>query len=797
MVLGDWGATVGEVKIGGFWDGYEFRNNGSEARLIGGRISINSPTISDSTNHWEWSGGAVSNGTQDNISVSGSGARVVRQVAGEWQALSWTVTTRVWFDGLVTGINHGGGATRTFHVPVDLPRRRTIPTAVSAGRISDTQHRVSWSTVVESGGEAVAGHVVERQQGSDAATPVQVASLGASAQSWVDGSTTANSRYRWRIKAVVSSDTVTSGQASQAPPSAWSPWVVTTPSAPTSVAVVKAGTTCTTSWVNSAPHRSGTSIEHSADNGVSWQAATSVAAAVTSYADTGLAITTHRYRLRHTAAGVPLAAGGTTTLYSGWVWSANVDLSRAPNPPLVTTPAVMDAALSDLVISVVHQPLDTTVQTAAEVRWRVVGGPVWTTQTLTTQTSWRISAGSLPNGYTWEIQARTKGENASFGSWSSSKLTRTSGTPSVTITSPGATVTDGLLTVTWTFFDPDGSSQAAATISLWDSNGVRVEVGTVGSATTWTAATPLTNRENYSVRVQGVDADGLQSHTASTSFSVEFLPPPLPVLTAVFDPDTGQVEIGVELPTPVSGVEVPPDTVTVERWTTDRWVTIASDIPTTVGDGGELDPHPTEPGLFSAAGLAGGAGLFEPSDEMTESGYTGLWRITSDTSVTVTDPIPPLSIDVLYRVTAWATSGASAGTTITVATAGSCWIFLNAGAGWGVAAKLKVSAQVGYAADRPKVLQAFYGGVTREYPGERTAYQWQVSGDVATWPADEPRIGPREPWAAIAAMPAPVCIRTPLGHRGFGSISAVPQSSQAGSPHTGVSATVTETTYHG
>lgn len=747
-MAGKWGSSKNGCSVGVFFDdALEISGDGSQARVKGARLRFKSAVnVTESSNSWEWGGGVLTDGSQGTESFSGSGERTIRSLAGQWQTLEYGTPKTAGYNASAFGINYAGG-TLTVSGSVTYPARAfdppSVPGAVAGKRVSDSQHQVSW-TLAPTTAAPIASVIVERQQGSEAAAPITVATLAGSTTSWADTSTVGNSRYRYRAKA--------RNSTSDSAWSAWSAWVATSPSAPSGITTSKAGTTVTVGWVNTAAYRSNTPIEHSTDNGGSYTAETTAAAAAVSYADTGLDVgLTHRYRLRHAITGVPLAAGGTTTLYSAWVQSANVQLSAPPNPPLVTVPAVLDLAIQDLLIAFTHQSVDSTGQQAAEVRYRAVGDPTWTTQTLSTETSYTVPAGTLPNGATYEAQARTKGENASYSGWSASALVIGSATPSVTITEPADAdpLTTAHVTYTWVFFDPDGGGQASWEATLSTGAAIVESAGGAGGTTTWTPQTAFADGSTYTAEIRGRDSSGLWSAWATVSNPVDFLPPPTPTASGSFDPDEGAVEIGIEVASPMEGVEVDAVSATVERWTADRWVMIAADMPVTPGD----------------------------------------------VMASVVDPIPPLATEVAYRVTVWSEAGTSAASTTTVATDGSCWVFLHAGPGWTVSAKLKANTQIAYTPERAKTLRTFYGGTTREYPAEATQRTWQVSGDVATWPGDEPRLNGREPWDLIASMPAPVCVRTPLGHRGFGSISAVPQQSQAGSPHTGVSATVTEVTY--
>lgn len=800
-MAGKWGSSKNGCSVGVFFDdALEISGDGSQARVKGARLRFKSAvTVTESSNSWEWGGGVLTDGSQGTESFSGSGERTIRSLTGQWQTLEYGATKTAGYNATASGINYAGG-TLTVSGSVTYPARAfdppSVPGAVAGKRVSDTQQQVSWA-LAPTTAAPITSVIVERQQGSESAPAISVATLAGSTTSWADKSTVGNSRYRYRAK--------TRNTAGDSAWSAWSAWVATTPSIPSGLTTAKAGTTITVGWTNTASYRTGTPIEHSTDNGSSYTPETTAAAASVSYADTGLDVgLTHRYRLRHAITGVPLAAGGTTILVSAWVQSVNVQLSAPPNPPLVTVPPVLDLAITDLVIAVTHQSVDSTAQTAAEVRYRPVGDPTWTTQNLTTETSYTIPAGTLPNGVTYEVQARTKGEHPDFSAWSPSALMIGSSTPSVTVTSPadGATLTTSTTTYTWTFYDAEGGGQSSWEAQLLAGEMVVETAEGPGAASSWKPATAFSDGVTYTARVRGRDSTGLWSAWDEVTNPVDFLPPPMPELSGSFNADEGSVEIGIDVAAPIDGVEVEAVTAALERWTGDRWVLLADDMPI-LPEISTMEPDPDHPGLYipndgltpdpDLTGLyliGPDAGLIPDPD------HPGLYLIASTGgTASIVDPIPPLNNEVVYRVTAYSDADTSRSETITVATEAACWVFLHAGPGWTTSAKLRANAQVSYTPDRPKILRTFYGGITREYPGESVTRQWQVSGDVATWPADEERIGGHDPWDAIASMPAPVCIRTPLGHRGFGSLSAIPQQSQAGSPHTGVSVTVTEVTY--
>ncbi len=530
-MAGKWGPAKNGCSVGAFYSGFETRNGGTEARITSAKVRFkNTVNISDSTNSWEWGGTAVSSGSRGSVSLSGTGERDVQTgITATWVALGYpgSPVTRT-FTAKGEDINYAGGDL-TVSVSIEYPDRPwqapAAVTSVSVTRVSDTQQNLAWTN--NATGTAPYGNIrIKRRLGTG--SYATIATVASSATSYADKSTVANAKYDYLVEAFNSTAATPSSAVG----------ISTTPAAPTNGTVSKSGTTITCGWDDNSGYETGFRVERQEDGGA-YNLLTTTAANATSAQHTGAnAAKTHRYRIAAQAAG---------SLQSAWLYTDTVALQAPPNAPLVSVPAAIDAATTALVISYTHKPTDATVQTAAEVRWRAVGAPTWTTVSKTTQTSHSIAAGTLTNGATYEVQVRTKGSHATYGAWSASVLVACSTTPQVTI-APGGVVTTSRYTLTWTYVQAESEPQQAWQAELWRDS-VRIEqrsgTGATGSVL---LNTVLVDDATYTVKVWAQSATGLGSAWATDTFTVEFLPPPTPVITATFDPDTGATEVLVTVP---------------------------------------------------------------------------------------------------------------------------------------------------------------------------------------------------------------------------------------------------------
>jgi hypothetical protein len=592
----------------------------------------------------------------------------------------------------------------------------TAPSACTATYVSDTQINVAWTA--GSGTNAL----VERQDYLGNWT--LIATLASTAVSYQDLSVVADRRYAYRVRAV------NYGAYSAYSTSAI---IATTPLAPSNIGTSKSGSNVTITWTNNSLTAGNVELWHAA-NGV-WDGAAlaTLSPTVASYAHTGVDVNkTHQYRVR-------TKSSPSNTVYSAYVVSGVVTLLSAPLAPTTAlNRTVFDAAVDNVTVSWVHNPTDATVQTAAEARISVLGSGTWSTASVTTQASYTFT--SPVNGNTYEVQVRTKGGHADWGPWSSSKIVQASATPTVTITSPGSTITStAKFNLAWTYYDAESTSQVAWQATLYKgAEAIESKSGTTESSYTFKAV--LLNSSSYSVQLKVQDGSGLWSNVATKNVTTLFDVPPIPDVSAVFDENQGLVYINVATPAPAVG-QATPDHVDIYR----DGLLIAEDMSTTVS---------------------------------------------------IIDYIPPLNASVNYEAVAWSTLPTATSGYAPVDTDSSEWLFINGGEGFSQAAKVKGNPAVAAALGRTKVLRTFAGRTKPvEFVGTARSRVYKLSGDVAAFSKREAELGTWAAFESLADLPAPLCYRDPLGRREFVSIGDVSVSHDAKSDLAGVECELTVIDY--
>lgn len=503
--------------------------------------------FSDSSNALITGGSFASQSGAVGLNVPSGGTQKIRSVSQSFGVVYGSSTT-VTLTVDLSGVNYvGAGLHATHSASVTLnPRPYQAPAAPSltVTRISDTQHRLAWSD--PSTTSAVVANY-NLQFSEDGGPWTTLANPTRSITSWTTRVTSVNHRYRFRVRASNSS-----GQ------SAWdtSGSCYTTPTSP----IISAHRNGANIVVIVDADRSGYNadwvIDHETD-GV-WDNTVAITPnAQTSWVDYGPSTSaTHRYRMR---ARTPI--GETGRLYSGYAYSLPVTLLSPPAAPIDLAPngATIDGSV-DVVLTWRHVPTDSSVQEAAELRWRPAGG-AWTTITIPVAAQSRlISAGTLPVGVV-EWQARTKGAHASFGSWSATAVLDVSTPPAATITSPsqGASLGASQIEISLAGSDPEGDDIVAWRLELW--RGSAAEVAADTATIVWSATgagdpgtTPVTppvqldNLAAYTIRGWVTDDPGLTSAPDVVEVSTDFTPPPTPTLTALWASEVAGADITVTNP---------------------------------------------------------------------------------------------------------------------------------------------------------------------------------------------------------------------------------------------------------
>ena len=387
-----------------------------------------------------------------------------------------------------------------------IPHLPDAPASITATRVSDNQVTVSWTAPTRSY-DAMCLEV-----SIDGGSWSEFTQLWNASTSTTYSQASADHSYRFRARAYYQSaySDYTSPTAS----------VAMTPSAPQSISVAASGgTNVTVTLTNNSPVATSLEYQTSTDGGSTWSASTTVSGSpVTSFSTSVSGTALIRVRNKN-ATGV-----------SDWLVSDPITTICPPAPPTLRTPSgsVYDMAQGDIEFSWLHNSLDGSTQTAYQLRYAINGG-AWTTLSGTTAQSRTVSIGtfSVGNAVTWQV--RTKGADANYSDWSQTGAFSVYTAPTLSITSPGATITGMPISMAATYSDMAGFTCVAATASLTkDGNVLFSEAATI-SGTSITSSLDVseflpTNGESYTVVVTTRSSSGLQTE-ANATFTVNFTEP--------------------------------------------------------------------------------------------------------------------------------------------------------------------------------------------------------------------------------------------------------------------------------
>lgn len=610
-----WWNTVGSGSDSRIHLEYDYINNDSTYGWI------HNPRVvwqmksgwSDSNNYIDVDGSLVNYGR---VHPSGSSSQPLNSARTMYctpsnVALSYGSTTNADFTVTVSGVSYfrGDGNTTTFTWNITLPARPyQLPdpaTAVTSVYQATNLAYLSWTPHYTAANAAKpwSNQYIDRSSTSDWSSYTRVASLGGTATNWTDTSLVDNERYTFRHVAMNSAGYSTYAYAA-AP-------VYTTPATVTAIAATKqTDNSILVSSTNLAPWADAFEFSDSPD-GANW----TVVAATNSTSNWTHAAPnqsiTHRYRVR-----VRTPDGK----WSGYSAVSNVvQLQAPPNPPTWVAGDSAYDATATITDSWVHNPVDTTNQTAYEIQRRASAdnGATWTgwtsTTKITSSTSSRVwEANTFPQNRLIERQVRTWGAHATASGWSASATFRTSARPTVGITTPvlNAVVNGKTLTAAWTYADTEGSAQSSWRVFLYTSLGV--ELGSwagANAATSFAIPYDLQNTTTYRVGVQVRDGVGLWSTLVTTTFSVTYLPPPTPVVTVEWDSARAAGVLVISNPAPIGGEPVAVsnniyrDGVLIARGVTPS-ATYVDPLPSTSGSTYIVEAVSALPSMAAAAGRA-------------------------------------------------------------------------------------------------------------------------------------------------------------------------------------------------
>jgi len=393
------------------------------------------------------------------------------------------------------------------------------PTNVSATRIDDNRIDISWTNHATSS-SPYNSLVVCRGDGPY----MEIATLSGSATSYSDTSSNIGMAFAYVLYAKNSS-----GESDFSSPSAT---IYGRPYAPSSISGARLnGTIVRITLANTASTATSTELQYSTD-GTTWNDATSTQSRATTIDwDTGGG--EFYFRARN-------ARGD---LKSDWSpVSEKVSALVPPLAPTLLLPSsctVIPKGQNNITFSWQHNPADGSAQTAAELQYSTNGGTTWTTVSETTSQSASVANNFSVNAtVTWRV--RTKGADASYGPYSSTRTFTVRQVPTIAfVTSkPPAVVADMPIEYQLTYSDQSGSF-SDGTVSITDANGNVVYSEAIASNLTGEISASEfipTNGQTYRM-VATVNSTSSLSSTIAVQMSVAFVEPQAGTLTIANNQD--------------------------------------------------------------------------------------------------------------------------------------------------------------------------------------------------------------------------------------------------------------------
>lgn len=446
-------------------------------------------------------------------------------------------------------------------ITATLPRLVLAPTAPAWGSTTyanSSSIKISWTNKASARGPY--SNIEVQRWSSTNKKWVAQAKLSGTATSYTGRGLPANAEVRYRIRARGIGGT--------------SGWVQggtlgTTPAAASSLKATKSGQNIALSWKDNAAPTARTRrvyIDDSPDGG-SWVRVGEVGGSATSWTHSKPDPSkTHKYRV-----WTRIVSGGIDLTSTASAVSNTVQLQAPPNQPTRVRPRSSEVIIAGDPVTVewVHNPVDTTAQTAAEVKWRPAPG---TTTTTVTGKSSRLTVtpdleGASRHEFGWNV--RTKGDHPDWSPIAYGDGILISTPPSVVVQDPvdGGSLDVSRVTVVWGY-EPNGDepqlAQADWRVTLYqdDADGEEVQLEQQEGSGTTSAVTldaRLANETEYRVTVQVANGDGLWSALDEATFTTDFpTPPPLEV-TPEWSREDGSVSVMLSEVSEDSGIEY--------RWT--------------------------------------------------------------------------------------------------------------------------------------------------------------------------------------------------------------------------------------
>lgn len=312
--------------------------------------------------------------------------------------------------------------------------------------------------------------------------------------------------------------------------------IYNTPLPPTSISTAAvSGTTVEVTLVN--PSQVATSVEYqvSTDGGSTW-GASSTSANITTFQTSVSG--TGKIRVRNV----------NSTGSSAWLVSDTITTITPPAAPTLTAPAgtIIDLASGSVDFEWTFNSLDGSAQTAYEFSLSKNGGAA-TTSSGTTAKKVTQSLSSFSAGDTITVKVRTKGADSNWGAWSATKTYNVYSAPTVSITSPSATVTGMPISLSATYSDMAGFTCQYAHVSLTQGGRTLFDEDAEINGTSITASLDMgeflpANGGSYTIVLDVRSSSGLQA-SANATFTTAFTEPQAGDLQITNDPDTGYASL--------------------------------------------------------------------------------------------------------------------------------------------------------------------------------------------------------------------------------------------------------------
>lgn len=464
---------------------------------------------------------------------------------------SITCTCSVWGETVsgYGGLNGGNPSTSvTVSVSAITIYAPNAPSDLTNTRESDNKNVLTWEAPSTSATKPVSAILIERSV--DGGEWSHVASVGGTATSYADTTTAADHYYAYRIRSQNGagySDYSTSG------------FTYNTPAAPSKVTASRlAQNTVGLAIENAARTATGLDMQRSAD-GERWTDIPSVSGSPVTEATDAPGGGTFWYRARNTRG----------ELVSDWSPTSNAVVTiTPPNAPTLVSPAsgvVVSKAQEQVLFQWLHNPVDGSAQTAAELRYSLDGGQTWQVVEISgNAASYGLSnAFAVNSTVTWGV--RTKGADEDFGPWSGNRSFNVYQEPMVAFAQPtdGFVVENTPIVLKLQYEDPSGELVSAA-MSI--SDGSKVVWSRTVNGTDYVITADEWVPDNYATYYATAEVRSSSSLTASASraFATAFVSPVPAGVTVENDVETGFARLSVYLDDTDPELE-PAKSVTVYR----------------------------------------------------------------------------------------------------------------------------------------------------------------------------------------------------------------------------------------